>query len=63
MKGMRKFRGKTSFATTTVGLDIRQKSSMNSQTFLENRVFTMKTLSHELIINHKGEKTPFQWRD
>lgn len=57
MKGMRKFREKTSFATTTVVLDIRQKSSMNSQTFLENRIFSVKTLSHKLIINHKGEKT------
>ena len=59
MKGMRKFRGKTSFATTTVVLDIRQKPSMNSQTFLENRVFTMKTLSHKVIINHKGGKNAF----
>ena len=60
MKGMRKFREKTSFATTTVVLDIRQKSSMNSQTFLENRIFSVKTLSHKLIINHKGGKPMFQ---
>lgn len=44
-EGMRKFRGKNHcFAITTIILESRQKSSVNSKIFLENRVFHKKII-------------------